>query len=72
MSWAAFAFFSSIGSLLWVITGIGIGMALADEIPGLLEHLGSLGRTAGPVLLALAVGYLAYHWWVRHRVQARR
>ena len=72
MSWLAFVFFSGIGSLLWVTAGVGIGIVLADEIHVILEHLGSIGRTAFPVLLAVAVGYLVRHWWVRHRLQARR
>jgi membrane protein DedA with SNARE-associated domain len=72
MSWLAFVFFSGIGSLLWVTTGVGIGIVLADEIHVILEHLGSIGRTAFPVLLAVAVGYLVRHWWVRYRLQSRR
>jgi membrane protein DedA with SNARE-associated domain len=72
MSWLAFGFFSGVGSLLWVTAGVGIGIVLADEMPGILEHLGSIGWTAFPVLLVVAVGYLVRHWWVRYRSQARR
>ena len=72
MSWLAFVFFSGIGSLLWVIAGVGIGMVLADEIPAILDNLGSIGRTAFPVLLVVAIGCLVRHWWVRYRLQARR
>jgi membrane protein DedA with SNARE-associated domain len=72
MSWPAFVFFSGIGSLLWVIAGIGIGIALADEIPEILEHLGDIGRIAFPILLVAAVGYLVRYWWVRYRMTVRR
>lgn len=72
MSWLAFGFFSGIGSLLWVTAGVGIGIVLADEVHEILEHLGSIGRIALPVLLAVAVGYLIRHWWVRYRLQAQR
>jgi membrane protein DedA with SNARE-associated domain len=72
MSWLAFVFLSGIGSILWVTAGVGIGIVLADDIQEILEHLGSIGRTVLPVLLAVAVGYLVRHWWVRHRLQARR
>ncbi len=72
MSWLAFLFFSGIGSVLWVIAGIGIGIALADEIPEILEHLGDLGRIAFPIVVVVAVGYLVRHWWVRYRFPGRR
>jgi membrane protein DedA with SNARE-associated domain len=72
MSWFAFVFFSGIGSLLWVIAGVGIGIVLADEIPQILEHLGDIGRFALPILLLVAVGYLVRYWWLRSRLQARR
>jgi membrane protein DedA with SNARE-associated domain len=72
MSWLAFVFFSGIGSLLWVIAGVGIGMVLADEIPEFVEHLGDIGRIAFPIVLVVAVGYVVRHWWVRYRLQARR
>jgi membrane protein DedA with SNARE-associated domain len=72
MSWSAFVFFSGIGSLLWVIAGVGIGIVLADEIPEILEHLGDIGRIALPILLVVAVGCLVRHWWLRYRLQARR
>jgi membrane protein DedA with SNARE-associated domain len=72
MSWLAFVFFSGIGSLLWVIAGVGIGVVLTDEIPEILEHLGDFGRIASPILLVLAAGCLVRYWWVRYRLQARR
>jgi membrane protein DedA with SNARE-associated domain len=72
MSWFAFVLFSGIGSLLWVIAGIGIGIVLADEIPEILEHLGDIGRIALSLLLVLAAGYLVRYGWVRYRLQARR
>jgi membrane protein DedA with SNARE-associated domain len=72
MSWLAFVFFSSIGSLLWVTAGVGIGIVLADEISEILERLGSMGRIVFPVLLVVAVGYLVRYWWVRYRLQAQR
>ena len=64
--------FSGIGSLLWVISGIGIGIVLTDEVLESLEHLGDIGRIAFPIVLVLAVGCLVRHWWVRYRLQARR
>jgi len=72
MRWPTFVLFSSMGSVLWVVVGIGAGIVLADEISELLKHVGNLGRTAAPVLLALGLGYLARRWWVRHCSQARR
>jgi membrane protein DedA with SNARE-associated domain len=72
MSWFTFVFFSGIGSLLWVISGVGIGIVLADEIPEILEHLGEIGRITLPIVLLVAVGYLVRYWWLRYRLQARR
>jgi membrane protein DedA with SNARE-associated domain len=71
MSWFHFALFSGIGSVLWVVGGIGFGVLLADEIPAILGHIGDLGWAVGAGLLVLLLGYLAHHRWTQHHIATR-
>jgi membrane protein DedA with SNARE-associated domain len=66
MAWFPFLLFSGIGSGLWVIGGIGIGVVLADEISEILGHLGGLGWGVGAVAFVLILGYLAHRRWAQY------
>jgi membrane protein DedA with SNARE-associated domain len=72
MNWSRFVLFSSIGSVLWVVVGIGLGVALADEIPAILGYVGDLGWGVGTVLFLLTLGYLTHRRWARHAIANRR
>jgi membrane protein DedA with SNARE-associated domain len=71
MGWTPFVLFSSIGSVLWVVAGIGIGIVLGDEIPAILGAVGGLGWGVGAALLVLILGYLAHRTWARHHLENR-
>jgi membrane protein DedA with SNARE-associated domain len=71
MSWSPFVLFSSIGSVLWVVGGIGFGVVLADEVPAILGHMGELGWGAGAVLFVVILGYLAHRSRARHDIATR-
>jgi membrane protein DedA with SNARE-associated domain len=71
MSWSPFVLFSSIGSVLWVVGGIGFGVVLADEIPAILGHIGELGWGIGVALFLLILGFVAHRRRVRNDLATR-
>lgn len=71
MAWLPFVFFSSIGSMLWVVGGIAIGVLLADEIPVVIGHVGTLGWGVAALLFVLLLGYLALHRRARRGIATR-
>jgi membrane protein DedA with SNARE-associated domain len=72
MNWSPFMLFSSIGSVLWVAGGIGLGVVLADEIPMILGLVGQFGWGVGAALCLLILGYLAHRRWARNEIAIRR
>ncbi len=69
MGWLRFVVLSGVGSVLWVGTGLGLGMALAEEIPRLLANL-RLVLLAATGLIAIAAAYLGFRRWNRRRGSA--
>jgi membrane protein DedA with SNARE-associated domain len=72
MRWPPFVLFSSIGSLLWVATGIGLGVLLADEIPVILRHIRELGWGLAAVLVVVVMSLLIHRRYAGHGVALRR
>jgi membrane protein DedA with SNARE-associated domain len=72
MSWSPFVLFSSLGSVLWVVVGIGVGVLLADEVPTILGYIGRLGWGVGALLLVPIVTYITLRRWARHDLATRR
>jgi len=67
LGWARFFWFNTIGSALWVGTGLGAGLLFNTQIEQALTQLGNAGSWAlGLVGTCLAL-YIAYKWWERHR-----
>jgi len=65
-----FVGWSTLGSVLWVIAGLGLGVLLRPQIEALLPHLARLGRIALYAVLALLAAYVAFKWWERRRFYA--
>ena len=65
-----FVGWSTLGSVLWVIAGLGLGVLLRPQIEALLPHLARLGRIALYAVLALLATYVAFKWWERRRFYA--
>ena len=64
---SAFLLFDTLGAVLWVGVGLGIGMLFADAIVDLTNALGQLGHWAAGVLV-LGVGlWLLRKWWRRYQ-----
>jgi membrane protein DedA with SNARE-associated domain len=72
MSWFPFILFSGIGSLLWVLGGLGFGVVLADEVPAILGHIGEIVWGVGAVLFVLVLAFLARRRWSRYQIATRR
>jgi membrane protein DedA with SNARE-associated domain/rhodanese-related sulfurtransferase len=67
MSFAQFAAFSVVGSVVWVGVFVGGGMFLGPQIKRLVPHLRAVGGVALLVIAAFILLYIAYKWWERRR-----
>jgi membrane protein DedA with SNARE-associated domain/rhodanese-related sulfurtransferase len=67
IGWPRFLFFSTLGAILWVGAGLGVGIVLKGQIEHLLMLLKNIGAIAIAIIGALLAAYIAYKWWERHR-----
>jgi len=67
IGWSRFLIFSTLGALLWVGSGVIVGMVLKGQIEHLLILLKGMGAIAVTIVGALLATYIAYKWWERHR-----
>lgn len=67
MSWPRFVILTSIGSVLWVGMGVGIGAVFHTQVAEALEIVDRLGARAALAAIALIVLYAIYKWWRRKR-----
>jgi membrane protein DedA with SNARE-associated domain/rhodanese-related sulfurtransferase len=63
----SFQLLNGLGSVLWIVAAVGVGMLFHAQIAGLLVRVRELGTLAGALTLALLAGYIAYKWWERRR-----
>src|ERR1700722_784192 len=67
IGWPRFVFLSTCAAILWVGSGLALGVLFRSQIERLLEHLSEFGSlTAGAILILLAA-YISYKWWERRR-----
>ena len=59
--------FNGLGTLLWVGTGIGLGMAFSDQLEQALLVSAQIGPTVGLVLFTGVIGYVVYKAVNRYR-----
>ena len=70
ITWPRFLSFNTLGGVLWIGTGLGVGMLFNAQIERALAQLENAGSFAlGAVGLSLAI-YIAYKWWERRRFLA--
>jgi membrane protein DedA with SNARE-associated domain/rhodanese-related sulfurtransferase len=63
-----FFFFDAAGSLIYAGTFIVLGMVFSRQLEQVIDALGSLGGGALAVLTALALLYIGYKYFQRHRL----
>jgi len=68
LRWRSFALYSGIGSLLWIVVGVGAGLLFHAQVDKLFAWLDRLGSVALPLLLALLGAYVGFKWWERRRL----
>jgi membrane protein DedA with SNARE-associated domain/rhodanese-related sulfurtransferase len=59
--------FNGLGTLLWVATGIGLGLAFSDQLEQALAMSVQIGPTVGLAALLAVVGYVVYKAVNRYR-----
>lgn len=67
VGWPRFLIFSTLGAILWVGAGLGVGMLFKEQIDYLLGVLERIGTAAFMVVGVLCIAYIAYKWWDRQR-----
>jgi membrane protein DedA with SNARE-associated domain/rhodanese-related sulfurtransferase len=63
--------FNGLGTLLWVGTGIGLGIAFSDQLEEALAMSAQIGPTVGVVLFTGVIGYVLYKAIHRYRADRR-
>jgi membrane protein DedA with SNARE-associated domain/rhodanese-related sulfurtransferase len=63
--------FNGLGTLLWVGSGIGLGMAFSDQLEQALLISAQIGPTVGLVLVTAVIGYVVYKAVNRYRADHR-
>lgn len=63
--------FNGVGTLLWVVTGIGLGMAFSDQLEQALLMSAQIGPTVGLVAFTVVIGYVLYKAVNRYRADHR-
>ena len=63
--------FNGLGTLLWVGTGIGLGMAFSDQLEQALLMSTQIGPAIGLIVLTGLVGYVVYKAVNRYRADHR-
>lgn len=65
----SFVFWDSLGSLLWLGSGVAIGLLFHRAVDRALDYLETLGYWAGGVLAAALALVILVKWWQRRRVR---
>lgn len=65
----SFVFWDSLGSLLWLGTGVTVGFLCHRAVDRALEYLETLGYWAGGVLAVGLALVIVVKWWQRRRVR---
>jgi membrane protein DedA with SNARE-associated domain len=65
----SFVFWDSLGSLLWLGTGITIGFLFHRAVDRALNYLETLGYWAGGVLAVALALVILVKWWQRRRIR---
>ena len=63
--------FNGLGTLLWVGTGIGLGLAFSDQLEQVLTITAQIGPTLGAALVTAVIGYVVYKAVHRYRADHR-
>jgi membrane protein DedA with SNARE-associated domain/rhodanese-related sulfurtransferase len=63
--------YNGLGTLLWVGTGVGLGMAFSDQLEQALLMGAQIGPTVGLVVFTGVIGYVAYKAVNRYRADHR-
>ena len=61
--------YNGIGVVLWVGSGIGLGMVFSNHLDQVLAMAANLGPTVAPTFLGIVIGYAAYKAMHRYRVE---
>ncbi len=61
--------YNGIGTILWVGSGIGLGMAFSNQLEQTLAMAASFGPTVALTCLGIIIGYVAYKAIHRYRVE---
>jgi membrane protein DedA with SNARE-associated domain len=69
LSWPLFLWYSSLGTLLWVGSGIGLGYMFSGQLEQALSMAGHVGLTVGLILLASVMGYVVYKALHQYRME---
>jgi membrane protein DedA with SNARE-associated domain/rhodanese-related sulfurtransferase len=64
-----FLLYNSLGAVLWVGSGVGLGYLFTGQLEQALSLAASLGPTVGLILLGLVTGYVLYKALHRLRVE---
>jgi hypothetical protein len=65
----SFVFWDSLGSLLWLGSGVAIGLIFHRAVDRALDYLETLGYWAGGVLAVALALVILVKWWQRRRVR---
>ena len=63
--------FNGLGTLLWVGTGIALGMAFSDQLEQALAMTAQIGPTVGLAVFTAVIGYVVYKAVNRYRADYR-
>jgi membrane protein DedA with SNARE-associated domain len=67
VGWAPFLVFDTLGALVWIGSGIGLGIIFSDAIDRVLEFMTGLGNWALAIIAAAVAGYIFMKWRERRR-----
>jgi membrane protein DedA with SNARE-associated domain/rhodanese-related sulfurtransferase len=60
--------YNGMGTMLWVGSGIGLGMMFSDQLEQALAMAANLGSTVGLAFVGVVIGYVAYKAFRHYRV----
>ena len=67
MGWRSFVALDGLGSALWVLVAMWVGIVFHAQVGMLLQRLQEVGPGAFGFVLGLIVAYVAFKWWERRR-----
>lgn len=66
--WSRFLLLNSLGTMVWIMSLLGLGLVLHRQIDQVLAYLGRLGSVAGAAVAVALIAYIAYRWYDRRRL----